>query len=66
MFVDESTIVLRDTGDIEWVKRGDPRRPRILQSMRAAVQVIGAVWRNGQIFTQRTIIKSMERLYATS
>jgi len=27
VFVDESTIVLRDTGDIEWVKRGDPRRP---------------------------------------
>ena len=24
VFVDESTIVLRDTGDIEWVKRGDP------------------------------------------
>src|ERR1700687_4596637 len=51
VFIDETTIVLRHTGDIEWVKRGDPRRPLILQSMRAAVQVIGAVWRNGQIFT---------------
>jgi transposase len=51
VFIDESTIVLRHTGDIEWVKRGDPRRPRILQSMRAAVQVIGAIWRNGQVFT---------------
>lgn len=47
VFVDETTIVLRDTGDVEWVKRGDPRRPRILQNMRASVQVIMAIWWNG-------------------
>jgi transposase len=47
VFVDESSIVLRDTGDIEWVKRGDPRRPRIVQNMRASVQVIMAIWWNG-------------------
>jgi transposase len=47
VFVDESTIVPRDTGDIEWVKRGDPRRPRIIENMRASVQVIMAIWHNG-------------------
>ena len=51
VFVDESQILLRDTGGIEWVKRGDPRQPRLVTNMRVSVQLIMAIWPGGQYIT---------------
>ena len=51
VFVDESQIILGDTGSIEWVKRGDPRQPRLVTNMRASVQLIMTIWPGGQYIT---------------
>lgn len=52
VFMDESTMVLRDTGDYVWVRRGEVTPPHDISNLRAAVHVWGSIWSNGAVFSQ--------------
>jgi transposase len=54
VFMDESTMVLRDTGDYIWVKRGETTPAHDITNLRAAVHVWGAIWVEGAVFSQYT------------
>jgi transposase len=51
IYIDESTMVLRDTGRYAWIKKGEPPPVHQVESLRAAVHVIGAVWNEGRAFS---------------
>jgi transposase len=50
VYMDESTLCLRDTGEYVWVKRGDETPPHEIRHLRCHVNVWGAVWDNGAVF----------------
>jgi transposase len=50
--MDESTLVLRDTGVYVWVRRGESTPEKEITSLRAAVHVWGAIWNEGAVFAQ--------------
>jgi transposase len=52
VFMDESTLVLRDTGVYVWVRRGESTPEKEITSLRAAVHVWGAIWNEGAVFAQ--------------
>lgn len=52
LFMDESTMVLRHTGAIAWVKRGDPTPPHFVDSIVAAVHMWGVAWEESSSFAQ--------------
>jgi transposase len=54
VFMDESTLMLRDTGTWVWVRRGHEIPAHEISKLRAAVHVWGAVWKGGSVFTQYT------------
>jgi transposase len=54
VFMDESTMVLRDTGDYVWVRRGETTPAHDITNLRAAVHVWGAIWVEGAVFSQYT------------
>ena len=43
---------MQQTGDIIWVKRGQPTPPFEVQTLRCHVNVWGAVWDEGSLFVQ--------------
>jgi transposase/DNA-binding transcriptional regulator YhcF (GntR family) len=50
VFMDESTLCLRDTGEYVWVKRGQPTPKHEIAKLRCHVNVWGAVWNDGSVF----------------
>lgn len=52
VFMDESTMLLRHTGDVVYVKRGQPMPEHMVDSIVAAVHIWGAVWDGGSTFAQ--------------
>jgi transposase len=54
LFMDASSLVLRHTGDLVWVKRGEPTPPHIISGLTPAVHVWGVVWDTGSVFAQYT------------
>ncbi|CAF1434453.1 unnamed protein product [Rotaria sp. Silwood1] len=52
IFIDETQIQLRNTGKIVWVKRGEPTPTHEISSLRAHVNLWGAVWWNGKTFAR--------------
>lgn len=51
VYMDESTLCLRHSGDFVWVKRGEPTPMRQLELLRCHVNVWGAVWDDGAVFS---------------
>ena len=49
---DESTCRMQETGDIVWVKRGQPTPAFEVSELRCHVNVWGVVWNEGSIFVQ--------------
>ena len=49
---DESTIVLRDTGEIMWAPKGDPSPRHEVSSIRHAIHLFGVLWDGGHAFGQ--------------
>ncbi|CAF1173171.1 unnamed protein product [Rotaria sp. Silwood1] len=52
IFIDETQIQLRNTGKIVWVKRGELTPTHEISSLRAHVNLWGAVWWNGKTFAR--------------
>jgi transposase len=52
VFMDESTLVMRHTGDYHWVKRGEVTPSHLAEHLRDAVHVWGAVWDDERTFGQ--------------
>ncbi|CAF2819120.1 unnamed protein product [Rotaria sp. Silwood2] len=52
LFIDETQVQLRNTGKIIWVKRGEPTPTHEISSLRAYVNLWGAVWWNGKTFAR--------------
>ena len=52
MFMDESTLMLRDTGRWVWVRRGNPTPTHEVEGLKFAVHVWGAIWNDGALFQQ--------------
>jgi putative transposase len=50
VYMDESTLCLRDTGDYVWVKKGEPTPKHEIAQLRCHVNVWGAVWNDGSVF----------------
>lgn len=50
VFMDETTVCLRDTGDIVWIKRGEatPRHP--IEKLKCSVNIWGIIWNKGSHF----------------
>jgi transposase len=51
VYMDESTLCLRHSGDFVWVKRGEDTPVRQLAMLRCHVNVWGAVWDDGAVFS---------------
>lgn len=51
VYMDESTMCLRDTGDVVWVKRGQPTPPHQIAGLRCSVHLWGAVWNEDSVFS---------------
>jgi len=49
---DESTLCMRDTGDIVWAPRGERAPPVEVDKLRCHVNVWGMVWDGGSVFGQ--------------
>jgi transposase InsO family protein len=49
---DESTMCVRDTGDVVWIPRGQPTPRLAVEQLRFSVNVWGAVWDEGRIFVR--------------
>jgi transposase/predicted transcriptional regulator len=49
---DECTVRMQQTGDIVWVKRGQPTPRWEVETLRCHVNVWGAVWDEGRVFAQ--------------
>jgi transposase len=49
---DESTLCMRDTGDIVWHPRGEPSTPLEVEKLRCHVNIWGMVWDEGSVFAQ--------------
>jgi transposase len=49
---DESTLCMRDTGDIVWAPRGEDPPPLEVDKLRCHVNVWGMVWDQGSAFAQ--------------
>jgi transposase len=54
VYMDESTLCLRDTGDYVWVKAGEAAPPQEIRHLRCHVSVWGAVWNDGAVFSLYT------------
>ena len=52
LHTDECTVRMQDTGDIIWVKRGEPTPPFEVATLRCHVNIWGVVWDEGSIFAQ--------------
>jgi transposase len=52
VFMDESTLMLRDTGRWVWVRRGNPTPTHEVEGLKFAVHVWGAIWNDGALFQQ--------------
>jgi transposase-like protein len=52
LFMDESRMVLRHTGDLIWIKRGQDTPPHLISHLTLGVNVWGVVWDAGKVFTQ--------------
>ncbi|CAF4588080.1 unnamed protein product, partial [Rotaria sp. Silwood2] len=52
IFIDETQVQLRNTGTIVWVKRGEPTPIHEISSLRAYVNLWGAIWWNGKTFAR--------------
>ena len=46
--------MLRHTGDLVWVKRGEPTPPHLIATLLGSVHVWGVVWDTGQVFAMYT------------
>lgn len=51
-FSDASTLILRHTGDLVWVKRGKPTPPHTITALTPGVNLWGVVWNDGCCFAQ--------------
>jgi transposase len=51
VYMDESTLCLRDTGEWVWVKRGEETPAHEIRHLRCHVNVWGAVWDEGAVFS---------------
>ena len=49
---DESTLVMRDTGEIMWAPKGDPSPRHEITNIRHAIHLFGVVWDGGCAFGQ--------------
>jgi transposase len=58
LFSDEKTFVLQHTGDVAWIKPGEPRPHRDVTNEMAQIKVWGCVWYGGKS-TLHTTSKSM-------
>jgi hypothetical protein len=47
VFMDETNICLRHTGDIIWIKRGTPAPRQEVESLKCAINVWGIIWEDG-------------------
>ena len=52
VFMDESTMVLRHTGGLVWVRRGRTTPSHEITDLKAAVHEWGAIWNQGAVFAQ--------------
>jgi hypothetical protein len=52
LFMDESTMVLRHTADLVWIKRGKDTPPHLITHLTPAVNMWGVVWDDGHVFVQ--------------
>lgn len=50
VFMDESTLCLRHTGDFIWIKRGTPTPRHEIDNLKCAVNIWGIIWNNGSHF----------------
>jgi transposase len=50
VYMDESTLCLRDTGDYVWVRQGEPTPLHEIEQLRCHVNVWGAVWSQSAVF----------------
>lgn len=50
VYMDESTLCLRHTGDLVWVKRGEPTPAHQIESLKCSVNIWGIIWNNGSHF----------------
>jgi transposase len=50
VYMDESTLCLRHTGDWVWVKRGQPTPRHEIAGLKCHVNVWGAAWNDGAVF----------------
>jgi transposase len=51
VYMDESTLCLRDTGEWVWVKQGEETPVHEIHHLRCHVNVWGAVWSQGSVFS---------------
>jgi transposase len=52
LFMDESTLMLRHTGDLVWAERGKPVPSHPIEQLFGKVHVWGIVWNDGSVFGQ--------------
>ncbi|CAF1515995.1 unnamed protein product, partial [Rotaria sp. Silwood1] len=52
IFIDQTQVQLRNTDKIVWVKHGEPTLTHDISSLRAHVNLWGAVWWNGKMFAR--------------
>ena len=50
VFMDESTLCLRDTNELVWIKRGTPTPKREIEKLKCAVHIWGIIWNGGSHF----------------
>ena len=49
---DESTVCMRDTGDVVWIPRGEPTPRLPVKQLRCSVNIWGVVWGRQKIFVR--------------
>lgn len=50
VFMDESTVCLRDTNELVWIKRGVPTPKHEIEKLKCAVHIWGIIWNTGSHF----------------
>lgn len=50
VFMGESTLCLRHTGELIWIERGEPTPAHQIESLKCSVNIWGIIWNNGSHF----------------